>query len=53
MEDKEKQTTEESEFDFEMFIGEEGLNVLSTEQLKEINKNLPKWNIVPPSKYRK
>lgn len=40
-------------FDFSMFIGDEGANVLSTEQLKEINKKLPKWSIEPPAKYKK
>ena len=34
-------------------FGDEGANVLSTEQLKEINKKLPKWRIEPPSKYKK
>ena len=34
-------------------FGEEGANLLDTEQLKEINKKLPKWSIEPPSKYKK
>lgn len=43
---------EKDEFDFTMFIGDEGANVLSTEQLKELKKKLPKWSIMPPSKYK-
>lgn len=43
---------EEKEFDFTMFIGDEGANVLSTEQLKELKKKLPSWNITPPAKYK-
>lgn len=42
----------EGGLDFTMFIGDEGANILSTEQLKDINKKLPKWNIEPPSKYK-
>ena len=34
-----------------MFMGEDGAQILSTEDLKEINKKLPKWNIKPPQKY--
>lgn len=48
-----EQEKQAEEFDFSMFIGDEGANVLSTEQLKEINKKLPKWSIEPPSKYKK
>lgn len=43
---------EQDEFDFTMFIGEEGANVLSTEQLSELKKKLPKWSIMPPAKYK-
>ncbi len=43
---------EKEEFDFSMFIGEEGANVLSTEQLNELKKKLPKWSIMPPAKYK-
>ena len=39
-------------YDFSMVIGDEGAHVLSTEQLKEIKKKLPKWDILPPSKYK-
>lgn len=46
------EATENFGLDLSLF-GDEGANVLSTEQLKEINKKLPKWSIEPPSKYRK
>ncbi len=54
MADKEKtvKKEEKEEFDFTMFIGDEGANVLSTEQLKELKKKLPKWSIMPPAKYQ-
>ena len=39
--------------DLSMFMTEDGAKMLSTEQLKEINKKLPKWSIEPPSKYKK
>ena len=52
----EKENTEkkegQDEFDFTMFIGDEGANVPSTEQLKELKKKLPKWSIMPPAKYK-
>lgn len=51
MADKENNVKQEKvDIDFSMFIGDEGANVLSTEQLKEIKKKLPKWSIMPPSK---
>lgn len=39
--------------DLSMFMTEDGAQMLSTEQLKEISKKLPKWSIEPPSKYKK
>lgn len=55
MEKKEKKTVEVGDvgIDVSMFITDEGANMLSTEQLNEINKKLPKWSIEPPSKYKK
>lgn len=44
--------SEEADFDFSVF-GDDGAQVLSTEQLNEIKKKLPKWSIVPPAKYKK
>lgn len=53
MAEKEKKTKEEEkDFDFTMFIGDEGANVLSSEQLKELKKKLPNWSIMPPAKYK-
>ncbi|MDE6474167.1 MAG: hypothetical protein K2L70_03630 [Clostridia bacterium] len=54
MEDKENKVKNQNkeDFDFTMFIGDEGANVLSTEQLKEIKKKLPNWSIMPPAKYK-
>ena len=56
MEEKEVKKTnnknEDADFDFSAF-GDEGAQVLSTEQLNEIKKKLPKWSIIPPSKYKK
>ena len=45
---------QDGEFDLEMlgmFMGEDGAQILSNDDLKEINKKLPKWNIKPPAKY--
>ena len=58
MDDKKKTEANEAvdtglDIDVSMFITEEGANMLSTEQLNEINKVLPKWSIEPPSKYKK
>ena len=52
--EKEKKVKKEEseEFDFTMFIGDEGANVLSSDQLKELNKKLPDWSIEPPAKYK-
>lgn len=56
MEEKEVKNNEskndDMDFDFSGF-GDEGAQVLSTEQLNEIKKKLPKWSIVPPAKYKK
>lgn len=49
MADEKKQ--QDPGLDLAMF-GDEGAEILSTEQLKEINKKLPKWNIEPPTKYK-
>lgn len=46
-----KNNPQENEFNFEMFLTDDGAQVLSNDQLKEINKKLPKWNIKPPAKY--
>lgn len=51
-ENTEKKEAGDDGFDFTMFIGDEGANVLSTEQLNELKKKLPKWSIMPPAKYR-
>lgn len=51
MAEKDKKQQDDG-LDFAMFLGEEGANILSSEQLKEINKKLPDWNIEPPSKYK-
>ena len=51
---EDKKTNQDGEFDLEMlgmFMGEDGAQILSTDDLKEINKKLPKWNIKPPAKY--
>lgn len=55
MNDQEKkdENVGEDMLDISMFITEEGANMLSSEQLDEINKKLPKWSIEPPSKYKK
>ena len=42
---------EDMGLDFEMFMTEDGAQLLSNEQLKELGKKLPKWNIKPPAKY--
>ena len=52
-EDKKDAGVGEDMLDISMFITDEGANMLSTEQLNEINKMLPKWSIEPPSKYKK
>lgn len=52
-ENEKQEQNQDDGFDFTMFLGDEGANVLSTEQLKEINKKLPKWSIEPPAKYKK
>ncbi len=52
-ENEKQEQNQDDAFDFTMFLGDEGANVLSTEQLKEINKKLPKWSIEPPAKYKK
>lgn len=47
-----KNNNKESEFNFEMFLdGDNGAQILSNDDLKELNKKLPKWNIKPPAKY--
>ena len=47
-----KNNSKESEFNFEMFLnGDNGAQILSNDDLKEINKKLPKWNIKPPEKH--
>ncbi len=55
MNDQEKKDMDVGDdmLDISMFITDEGANMLSTEQLNEINKQLPKWSIEPPSKYKK
>lgn len=53
MEEKNNNQNDDLELDFAMFIDDEGAHMLSTEQLNEIKKKLPKWDIEPPSKYRK
>lgn len=52
MDDKEKKQFDVDNLDLEFFPSE-GATVLSTDQLKEINKKLPKWDILPPDKYNK
>lgn len=51
--EKKQENAEQEGFDFAMFIGDEGANVLSSEQLETVKKQLPKWNITPPPKYKK
>lgn len=33
-------------------MGEDGAQIFTKDQLKEINKHLPKWSIRPPVKYQ-
>ena len=47
-----KKQNDDMDLDIALAIGEEGAQVLSTEQLKEIKKKLPKWNIMPPVNYK-
>lgn len=51
MADNEVKKEESNDIDVSMFITEDGANVLSSDQLKELNKKLPKWNIKPPARY--
>lgn len=52
MADKEKNTKKAAneEFSFEMFIGDDGAQILDNEKLASINKQLPDWSIEPPAK---
>lgn len=42
---------QESEFNFEMFLTDDGAQILSDDRLKDLKKNLPTWDIKPPQKY--
>ena len=51
---EDNKNTLNGEIDLEMlgmFMGEDGAQILSSDDLNEINKKLPKWNIKPPAKY--
>ena len=52
MADNQNKNQNDLDLDIDLAIGSEGAQVLSTEQLKEIKKKLPKWSILPPSKYK-
>lgn len=52
MENNEKKENDMG-LDFEGFLGEEGAFLTPPDQLVEANKKLPKWDIEPPSKYKK
>lgn len=47
-----KQETNADDIGLDLDLAGFGSDTLSTEQLKEVNKKLPKWNIEPPSKYK-
>lgn len=53
MADEEKNTNQDAfdGFSFEMFIGDDGAEILNSEKLSGVNKKLPDWEIVPPGKY--